>query len=72
MCDQVERIEALSICNVRVRSPREQQVDDIEMAIPSGPLQRRSLELAPDRINLGATVEQPATGADMRVDCCPV
>ncbi|KAF6743274.1 hypothetical protein DFP72DRAFT_137954 [Ephemerocybe angulata] len=72
MGDEVQGVVALAVGDGRVRAVRNEQVDDVEVAVARGPLHGRRDEVAPARVDVRALLEQVAACGDVGVDRRPV
>lgn len=69
---QVQRIIPLRITDIWVGVVRNQQLDDVEVAVARSPLHGRSDEVATECIDLGACLQQVAAGGELGIDGSPV
>lgn len=72
MRHQMQGVEPLPLDNIRVRTPTQQQVDDVEMAVSRRPLQRSSLQLSPNSVHVRPIIQKKAAGGHVSIDSGPV
>lgn len=72
MCDEVEGVVALGIGDGGVCAVRDEKLDDIEVAVASGPLHGCGDEVAAEGIDVCTVGEEETAGRDMCVDGSPV
>jgi hypothetical protein len=72
MGDGVEAVEALSVEDMRVRAVFDEQVDGLHHAVARSPLQRRSNQISPDRVDVGTLFDEICTRLESAIDGGPV
>jgi hypothetical protein len=70
--NKVEGVIALRVLDIRIGAMGYEQLNDVEVAITSRPLHRRSDEIAAEGIDFSALFEEVATCGELRIDGCPV
>lgn len=72
MRDQVKGVVSLSVGEGWIGIMRNQQMDDIEVSISSGPLQWSRLEIATDGVDFCALFYEVTAGRQLGIDCGPM
>jgi len=58
MSDRVEAVVAPSVEKTWIRSVPDEKIDDLHQAVPRSPLQRRSDQISPDRVDVRTLLDE--------------
>ena len=69
---EMQGIIPLRICDVGIRAVCDEELNDINVSIASGPLHGSGNEVATESVDLRALFEEVSACRQLRVDGCPV
>jgi hypothetical protein len=72
MGHNMQGVESLCIRNFGICAVCDEELNDIEVSVASGPLQGGSDEVSPPSVDFSALFEEVLACGELRVDCCPV
>ena len=68
----MQSVVTLRIRNIGIRAVGDEELNDINISVTSGPLHRSGDEVPAEGIDFSALFEEVSACGELRVDCCPV